>query len=443
MSENDMTKTFKTSSVKARFPHPDQRTRGRFTAMKPQSQSIPGQPSQSLPQQRGLLPIYCMSLGAFAIGTEGFMIAPLLPQIADDLALPVSQAAMLVTMFTLTLAISSPILTVMTGALNRRNLLVGAMAIFAAANIVAWCSTGFSGIMAARVLLALSAGLYLPNASALVGAIVAPDRRGRALALVTGGATVAIALGLPLGSIIGHALGWRATFLCVGVLAAIAALGLSFGIAKGAGDGIRVASASERLRVAAQPAVVKALSLTFFWAMGAFTAYPFIAPYLQAVLDFGDEGVSGAVFVWGVSAAVGMVLGGSLNDRLGSSFVIGPALTLLAMAFLTLAASAAFLPPDRALIPVMVSIVVWGISVWGFYPAQMAQLISAGGAPAAPVTLSLNTSVMYIGFSVGSALGSALIMDHSVSAIGLAAAVAESIALVLFVLHRLTRPRNG
>lgn len=411
--------------------------------MEPQSQTISVSPSKTRPERRNLLPIYCMSLGAFAIGTEGFMIAPLLPQIADDLALPVSHAAMLVTVFTLTLAIGSPILTVATGALNRRTLLIGAMAVFAVANIVAWRSTGFAGIMAARVLLALSAGLYLPNASALVGAVVAPERRGRALAIVTGGATIAIALGLPLGSVIGHVLGWRATFLCVGLLAAVAAIGLSLGVARGTGEGIRVAGMSERLRVGGQPVVLKALSLTFFWAMSAFTAYPFIAPYLHAAVGFGDDGVSLAVFVWGVSAVVGMTLGGSLTDRFGPFYVIGPSLGLLMLAFLALAGIAAFLSPDRALIPVMIAIILWGIAVWGFYPAQMAHLIGAGGPPAAPITLSLNTSVMYGGFSVGSALGSAIVAGYPVSAIGLAAAGSVAIGLALFVFYTLIHRRNG
>jgi len=401
------------------------------------NQAIPIPSTEARLHRKSMLPIYCMSLGAFAIGTEGFMIAPLLPQIANDLALSLSSAAMLVTVFTLTLAISSPLLTVITAALNRRNLLIGAMTAFAAANIVAWHSTGFAGIMAARVLLALSAGLYLPNANALVGFIVAPERRGRALAIVTGGMTIAIALGLPLGSVIGHALGWRWTFFGVGILAAVATIGLSLGIAKGTGEGVRIAGFRERIRVAGQPNVLKALSLSLFWAMGAFTAYPFIAPYLHNVVGFGDDGVSATVFLWGVSAAVGMILGGSLNDRVGSPFVTGSALGFLTAAFLTLAAIAAFLSPEQALVPTMLVVVFWGISVWGFHPAQMAHMIGAGGPVAAPVTLSLNTSVMYIGFGVGSAIGAAVLENHGVACIGLAAAASEAIAIFLFVFYRM------
>jgi MFS transporter, DHA1 family, purine base/nucleoside efflux pump len=401
----------------------------------PQSPLILSPPSKPAHEPLELLPIYCMSLGTFAIGTESFMIAPLLPQIAGDLTLPISQAAMLVTVFTLTLAISSPVLTVATGVVNRRHLLIGAMVTFAVANMIAWRSAGFTGILIARVLLALSAGLYLPNASALAGAMVSPEKRGRALAIVTSGATIAVALGLPFGSVIGHAFGWRTTFFCVALIALIAVIGLFLGISKGAGKGIRVAGFSERIRVAGQPAVIKALSLTFFWAMGSFVAFPFIAPYLHKTVGFDDNAVSGAVFLWGVSAAMGMVLGESLNDRFSPFYVIGPALGLLTLAYLVLAGCAAFLSPNHASFPVVAAIIVWGVAVWGFHPAQMAHMIGIVGAHAAPVVLSLNTSVMYIGFSAGSALGAFVIANFPVSYIGLAAAGGEAVALVLFLFY--------
>lgn len=405
--------------------------------MKSASSTVADTSRHELAKSPGLLPIYCMSLCGFSIGTEGFMIAPLLPQIADDLALSLSSAAMLVTVFTLTLAIGSPVLTVMTAAANRRNLLIGAMAAFAVANIIAWRSAGFAGIMTARVLLALSAGVYLPNANALVGSIVPPEKRGWALAVVMGGMTIAIALGLPIGAVIGHAFGWRWTFFGVGLLAAVAAAGLFWGIPKSAGQGIRVPGFLERIRVAGQPSVLRALFVTLFWAMGAFTAYPFIAPYLHAALGLDSNGVSATVFLWGVSAAMGLMLGGTLSDRLGSPSVIAPALGLLTVAFLTLAASAAFLPHDRALVPIMAAVVVWGASVWGFYPAQMAHLIGVAGPPAAPLALSLNTSFLYIGFGLGSALGAAIIEKHNVAYIGLAAAAPEAIGLLLFAVSRL------
>lgn len=363
------------------------------------------------------LPVFCMALGTFAIGTEGFMIAPLLPDMARDFGSPISQVALLITVFTLTLAISSPLLTVTTARFNRRDLLIGTMLAFAAANLVAWASQSFVGILVARILLAVAAGLYIPNANALAGAIVRPERRGRALAIVSGGMTIAIALGLPLGALIGHSLGWRVTFFGVGVLAATAALGLFLGLDKGAGGAVAVASFRQRAQVAATPAVFKALIVSAFWSVGAFIVYPFIAPYLASTLQFAEYGISASVSLWGLSAAAGVVIGGYLNDRFGSARVIAPALGLLAAAFLVLALSNRLLPPDLAVLPVLFAIVLWGLTVWGFFPAQMAHLIGAGGIPSASVTLSLNTSVMYAGFALGSTIGSVILAHDAIGSI--------------------------
>ena len=191
-------------------------------------------------------PIYWMALGTFAIGTESFMIAPLLPKIAADLSVSVSTAGQLVTAFTLALALSSPVLTAFTGNFNRRKLLILSMVVFAIGNIAAWASTGYSQVMGARILLALAAGLYSPNASALAGTLVPPEKRGRALSIVNGGLTIAIVLGLPLGAMIGDRLGWRTTFLGVGVLAAMATAGLIFGLHRGVDN--RLSSGRSRRR---------------------------------------------------------------------------------------------------------------------------------------------------------------------------------------------------
>src|ERR1700735_4420722 len=158
---------------------------------------------------RSKAPLHWLALGTFAIGTEGVMTAPLLPDLAADLSVSIAAAGQLVTVFALTYAFSSPILTALTGSLNRRRLLVLSMIGFALANVFAFAAKDYWALMAARVLLALAAGLYVPNANALAGALGGPERRGAALAIVSGGTTIAVALGVPLGSIIGAKFGWR------------------------------------------------------------------------------------------------------------------------------------------------------------------------------------------------------------------------------------------
>ena len=163
-----------------------------------------------------LVPLLWLTLGTFATGTESFMIAALLPGLAADLAVSITAAGQLMTAFALTYALSSPVLAAATGGMNRRQVLLLSMTAFALANFVAAAAVNYWQLMAARLLLACAAGLYVPSASALAGVVVSPQRRGTALAIVMGGSSIAVALGVPLGAIIGHAMGWRITFACVG-----------------------------------------------------------------------------------------------------------------------------------------------------------------------------------------------------------------------------------
>lgn len=377
-----------------------------------------------------LYPAMFFALGTFAIGTEGFMIAPLLPRMAADFGMSVSAVATLVVVFTLALALSSPVTTLMSGRLNRRDTLLLAIGVFTAANVAAAFASGFSSLLVSRVLMAVAAGLYVPNANALAGALAGAERRGRALAIVSGGMTIAIALGLPLGAVIGHAWGWQATFLAVAVMGAVAFAGILAGVPRHGGGRQAVASIAERIGVVGQPQVRRLLAVTLFWSIGAYISYPYIAPYLSTVLGFGEGGIGATVTLWGVFAALGVLTGGVLNDRLGASRVVRVALVLLAASFWLMAAST-MLSPGMAQWPVMLAVAVWGFSVWAFFPAQMAKLIAAGQAAQAPVALSLNTSTMYLGFSIGSAIGAGILHTGALWGLGLLAGLSELLALFL------------
>ena len=314
--------------------------------------------------------------------------------------------------------LSSPILTALTGALNRRRLLVLSMIAFALANVFAFVAKDYWALMAARVLLAVAAGLYVPNANALAGALVRPERRGAALAIVSGGTTIAVALGVPLGSIIGAKFGWRAMFAGVGVLALIATLGLLAGLARDVGSKLPATGLSERLGVIRQPAVLRTLLVTTLWATGAYTVYTYIASLLYATAGIEGSYLSAILFVWGLSAATGIFIGGTLTDKRGPQAVIAVALIFLALAFASLSVSAALLTKAVAIGPVMVAIVVWGLSAWAFFPAQQTRLIGVAGIRVAPIVLSLNASFMFLGFSLGAALGSVTLTYAAPSALG-------------------------
>jgi predicted MFS family arabinose efflux permease len=380
---------------------------------------------------RQFTPLLWLALGTFATGTESFMIAPLLPGLAADLSVSVVAAGQLVTVFALTYAFSSPVLSAATSGIGRRKLLLFAMAAFALANIVASTAAGYWQLMTARILLAGAAGLYVPNASALAGAVVAPARRGTALAIVNGGTSIAVALGVPLGAIIGHGFGWRMTFVGVGVLASIATVGLFAGIPRGVDTGLSVPSIRERIAVVQQTPVLLGLLVTTLWATGAYANYTYLAPYLTSVTGIEGTHVGLVLFIWGVAAVTGLFIGGTINDRFGARTVMIPAFLLLSLAFVSLSVSGILLSGRGALVPVLLAIVVWGLSAWAFFPAQQARLMQVAGVKVAPIALSLNASFMYLGFSLGALLGSFTMIHGSVTSLGWVGALCEILALLI------------
>src|ERR1700680_3562007 len=182
-----------------------------------------------------LAPLYWLALGTFAVGTESFMIAGLLPDMAADLHTSIVATGQLVTVFALAYAFSSPILTALTGAFHRRSLMIISLSVFTLANIIASVAQNYWELMAVRILLAAAAGLYVPGANALAGAIAGPERRGTALAIVHGGISIAGAFGVPLGALVGDRLGWRMTCAGVAALSAAATAGLLFGLPRAIG----------------------------------------------------------------------------------------------------------------------------------------------------------------------------------------------------------------
>jgi predicted MFS family arabinose efflux permease len=380
-----------------------------------------------------LAPLYWLALGTFAVGTESFMIAGLLPDMAADLHTSIVATGQLVTVFALAYAFSSPVLTALTGAFHRRTLMIVSLSAFAVANILAWGAQNYWELMAARIVLAAAAGLYVPGANALAGAIAGPERRGTALAIVNGGITIAVAFGVPLGAVIGDRLGWRMTFAGVAALSAAATAGLLFGLPRSIGAGLPTATLRERIDIARQPIVLMTLLVTTLWAMGAYTIYTYLALFIARTTELHGAQIGYVLFTWGVSAAVGVFVGGKAVDRLGSRRVIIPCLAVSILAFSLMSASAHWLSASLALVPVLVGVVGWGIAHWCFYPAQQAGLIGIAGLRGTPIALSLNASFMYLGFSLGAALGSMTLSIASVSDLGWVAAFCELAALGLTV----------
>jgi predicted MFS family arabinose efflux permease len=252
-------------------------------------------------------------IGTFAIGTEGFMISGILPGMAQDLGVSVAATGQLVTIFAFAYAVGSPLIAVATATLPRRTLLIAAMAMFAAANLMAGCSQNYGMLAFARVLLALSAGTYMPAAGAYASQAVAPERRGRALAFVYSGMTTALIVGVPGGTLLAVQLDWRATFLSVAVMSAVAFIGIATMLKST--PALPAITLRQRIAVARRSNVLRILLVTVLAVTGAFLVNTYFGAYLESVFEVSPQGVAFILFGVGIAAAGGNALGGYAADH--------------------------------------------------------------------------------------------------------------------------------
>src|SRR5882757_8024489 len=374
--------------------------------------------------------VFWLAVAAFAIGTESFVIAGLLPVIAADMQISVAATGQLVTVYALAYAIGSPILAVTFNNLDRRYVLTLALCAFIAGNLLAVASATFPILLASRMLMALRAGLYMPTALGAAVAIASPERRGRAVALVTSGLTVATVVGVPLGSLVGNQFGWRATFALVAVLGAVALAGLLFGLPRGLPR--TTATLGQRLAVARHGAVLYALATTALWAIGGFTVFTYLSVPLHG-LGFDASEISFALLIFGSAAAIGNMLGGTFADRIGPVPTATLGLAGMATALILQSIALKFASPEHARYALLVLIFCWGIAGWTFYPAQVASIIRID-PKASMIALSLNASAMYLGFAVGGVTGGLVLSVLGPTDLGWigGCSVAAALALLLF-----------
>src|SRR6185436_8827562 len=337
--------------------------------------------------------VFWLALAAIAIGTEAFVIAGLLPIVSADLQISVAATGQLVTAYALAYALGSPILAVAFNNFDRRDVLTLALSGFIAANLLAVAATSFPLLLASRVLMAMGAALCTPTAIGVAVALASPERRGRAVALVTSGITVATVIGVPLGTMVGNQFGWRATFVMVAALGAVALAGVLYGVPRGLPNS--TATLGERLAVARHPGVL--------WALGGFTVFTYLAIPLQG-LGFNAADISLALLIFGSAAAIGNMLGGTLADRFGPLPTAAVGLAGMATALVLLSLVLKSATPDHARYAVLLLVFGWAIAGWAFYPAQVASIIRID-PHSSVIALSLNASALYLGFALGGAAG--------------------------------------
>src|SRR5215208_2960351 len=248
--------------------------------------------------------ILTLSLGSFAVGMGAYVVTGVLLDIARELSVSVAAAGLLVTVFAVTAAVASPILVAATSGVPRKRLLVGALLLFASANAAAAVVPDFSLLLLMRVI-----------AASVAASLAPPEMRGRALSVRTAGTTIALFVGVPVGTVVGGYFGWRTSFVLVSALAAVAAMGVG-SLLPPTGTPARRGSL-RHLGVARSGAVLGVLGITVLVLMATFVVYTYMRPLIEALTSFGVGNVGLMLGLFGLASIPGTFLGGYAADRWG------------------------------------------------------------------------------------------------------------------------------
>jgi DHA1 family chloramphenicol resistance protein-like MFS transporter len=261
--------------------------------------------------------LYLLAMAAFAMGTSEFMLAGLLPDIASDLGVTVGAAGTLTTAFAIGMVVGAPLMASLARNRPARSGLLGFLLVFSAAHAVGAATSSFPVLFATRLVAALANAGFLAVALTTAATLVSPDKKGRALAVLLSGTTVATIAGVPGGSVLGTLLGWRATFWAVAALCLPAAIGILTRIPArrvqgGAAGGPALRSELTRL---SSPRLLLVMLLGALVNAATFASFTFLAPVVTDTAGLGKLWVSVVLVLFGAGAFAGVTVAGRLSDR--------------------------------------------------------------------------------------------------------------------------------
>jgi MFS transporter, DHA1 family, inner membrane transport protein len=346
--------------------------------------------------------LWLLCLVNLIIGTGAFVIGGILAPIAQDLRISVPAAGQAMTAYALSTALLAPVVLLATGRWPRKCALLLALALFTLGNLLCALSTSFATLIAGRVLMGVGA-VFTPIAAGIAVASVEPARRGKALALTFLGMSLSYAVGVPLGSWLGLAYEWHTPIWLVTGLSLLALIGAALWVPRDiAAPGASFAGLPALL---ARRDVLSVLLLTLAYFVAIFAVFSYVGPVLQALTPMSHEQQSLTLALFGLSGVVGTLAGGAANDRFGARRTL---LVQLAV----LGATMVLLPLTQgSWTTLMATLMVWGTAGFGMMVPQQSRLATMAPAQA-PMLLSLNTSMLYLGTAAGAVVGGAFAARH-------------------------------
>lgn len=265
-------------------------------------------------KNRSTLALLALAVSAFAIGTTEFISVGLLPLIAQDLQIPVTTAALTVTLYALGVTFGAPVLTAVTSGVPRKRLLLWIMIIFIVGNSIAAASTSIGILLVGRIVSALSHGIFMSIGSTIAADLVPENRRASAISLMFTGLTVATVTGVPLGTYLGQQVGWRFAFVAIAVIGLIAFFANSILIPANLQKGVRT-TLRDQMKLVTNGRLLLMFLITALGYGGTFVVFTYLSPILENITGFSGGQIAVILLGYGIAIAIGNVLGGKVANK--------------------------------------------------------------------------------------------------------------------------------
>ncbi|WP_088072510.1 MFS transporter [Gottfriedia luciferensis] len=366
--------------------------------------------------------IYILAMISFLVGTAQYVISGILDKMAEVLGISIEAAGQLITVYSLTYAIGTPILMAMFAKIERRKLLLISLSVFIIGNLLAVIAPGYGVFMIARIIMALSAGVTVVTVLSLAAKIAPADKKASSIATVVMGFTASLIIGVPIGRFITAAYDWKFVFLGVAILVLISLAIIIKTIPQSHGN--LPIPLVKQVAMIKQPKIALALSITFFLMSGYGIIFTYLSPYLIKTTGISDQVLSFALLILGIASLFGSKFGGFSADKWGITITLKRGLVLNILSSILLA----FISSPINI--VMIILAIWSFSGWSSGATQQFNLATIS-PKSSDVLLGLNQSMMQLGFAFGAAIGGLVVSQWSISSITWIGSIPVLIALMI------------
>ncbi|AMG18774.1 MFS transporter [Staphylococcus saprophyticus] len=377
--------------------------------------------------------IWMLAIGAFAIGMTEFVIMGLLPNIARDFDVTVSQAGQLITGYALGVAIGGPIIVMLTIKWNRKYLLIVLMGIFIIGNLTASFSPNYGFMMTSRIITSLAHGSFFGIGSILAASMVRPEKRASAMALMFMGLSMSNILGVPFGTLIGQNFGWPMTFIIISIIGALALIGIIIFVPMQR-ETIK-SSVLNELQILKEKRLWLTLAVTLFGFSSVFAYFTYISTVLIDVSNVQENLISYLLIIFGIGVTLGNVVGGKLAD-----WNLNKALKIIFIVFILYFILLYFVQMNSILM--VAGIFFFGLIGFSMSPSlQFKSTLISQDAPTLASTL--NQSAFNLGNALGAFIGGVVVTNLPIASLSLIAPILTVIGLIFLLVSIRVEKKEG